>query len=186
MSRRPRFRLGRDIRFRSRSASAREAEIATAAVGMITAPAQADQIVRNGQADLVLLARELLREPYWPLRAARELGQANVHGRRNIFEPRRARRRSACRRTRSTDAGGPRSAANRLLDSRPKCGKLSGGQPPSSFGEPADAYAHCSDRDRLSRRRLLLPIFGTNGAPFPPPNSLRTSCRSCPTRSHGR
>ncbi|MGD0563176.1 MAG: NADH:flavin oxidoreductase/NADH oxidase [Roseiarcus sp.] len=54
----------------------REAEIATAAVGMITAPAQADQIVRTGQADLVLLARELLREPYWPLRAARELGQA--------------------------------------------------------------------------------------------------------------
>jgi 2,4-dienoyl-CoA reductase-like NADH-dependent reductase (Old Yellow Enzyme family) len=52
-----------------------EADIATAAVGMIVAPAQADQIVRTGQADLVLLARELLREPYWPLRAARELGQ---------------------------------------------------------------------------------------------------------------
>ncbi len=43
---------------------------------MISAPAQADQIVRNGEADLVLLARELLRDPYWPLRAARELGQA--------------------------------------------------------------------------------------------------------------
>jgi 2,4-dienoyl-CoA reductase-like NADH-dependent reductase (Old Yellow Enzyme family) len=54
----------------------READIATAAVGMITAPAQADQIIRNGQADLVLLARELLREPYWPLNAARELGQS--------------------------------------------------------------------------------------------------------------
>jgi 2,4-dienoyl-CoA reductase-like NADH-dependent reductase (Old Yellow Enzyme family) len=54
----------------------READIATAAVGMITAPAQADQIVRNGQADLVLLARELLRDPYWPLNAARELGQS--------------------------------------------------------------------------------------------------------------
>jgi len=53
----------------------REAEIATAAVGMIMAPAQADQIVRTGQADLVLIARELLREPYWPLHAARELGQ---------------------------------------------------------------------------------------------------------------
>lgn len=52
----------------------REAEIATAAVGMITQPAQADQIIRNGQADLALLARELLREPYWPLHAARELG----------------------------------------------------------------------------------------------------------------
>ena len=53
----------------------REAEIATAAVGVITDPAQADQIVRNGEADLVLIARELLRDPYWPLRAARELGQ---------------------------------------------------------------------------------------------------------------
>ncbi len=54
----------------------REAGIATAAVGMITQPAQADQIVRNGEADMVLLARELLREPYWPLRAASELGHS--------------------------------------------------------------------------------------------------------------
>ena len=54
----------------------RDAGIMTAAVGMITSPAQADQIVGNGQADAVLLARELLRDPYWPLRAARELGQS--------------------------------------------------------------------------------------------------------------
>ncbi|MGO9772088.1 MAG: NADH:flavin oxidoreductase/NADH oxidase [Roseiarcus sp.] len=53
----------------------REAKVATAAVGMITAPAQADQIIGAGQADLVLLARELLRDPYWPLHAARELGR---------------------------------------------------------------------------------------------------------------
>ena len=53
----------------------RETGVATGAVGMITSPAQADHIIRNGQADLVLLARELLRDPYWPLRAARELGQ---------------------------------------------------------------------------------------------------------------
>jgi 2,4-dienoyl-CoA reductase-like NADH-dependent reductase (Old Yellow Enzyme family) len=53
----------------------REANIATAAVGMITGPAQADQIIRNGQADLVLLARQMLRDPYWPLHAAQELGQ---------------------------------------------------------------------------------------------------------------
>ncbi len=52
----------------------REAGIATAAVGMITSPAQADHIIRTGQADLVLLARELLRKPYWPLHAAKELG----------------------------------------------------------------------------------------------------------------
>jgi 2,4-dienoyl-CoA reductase-like NADH-dependent reductase (Old Yellow Enzyme family) len=52
----------------------REAGIATGTVGMITQSAQADQIIRNGQADLVMLARELLRDPYWPLRAAAELG----------------------------------------------------------------------------------------------------------------
>lgn len=49
--------------------------IPTGAVGMITEPAQADGIVGSGAADLVLLARELLRDPHWPLRAARELGQ---------------------------------------------------------------------------------------------------------------
>jgi 2,4-dienoyl-CoA reductase-like NADH-dependent reductase (Old Yellow Enzyme family) len=54
----------------------REAQIATGAVGMITDAAQAEHILRTGQADLVLLARELLREPYWPLQAARELGDA--------------------------------------------------------------------------------------------------------------
>jgi 2,4-dienoyl-CoA reductase-like NADH-dependent reductase (Old Yellow Enzyme family) len=53
----------------------REAGIATGAVGMITAPEQADQIVRSGQADVVLLARELLRDPYWPMRAAHALHQ---------------------------------------------------------------------------------------------------------------
>ncbi len=53
-----------------------EAGISTAAVGMITSPQQADQIVRTGQADIVLLARELLRDPYWPAKAARELGKS--------------------------------------------------------------------------------------------------------------
>ncbi|ABF41395.1 NADH--flavin oxidoreductase/NADH oxidase [Candidatus Koribacter versatilis Ellin345] len=53
----------------------REAGILTGAVGMITSPAQADQIVRNGNADVVLLARELLRHPNWPLSAARTLNQ---------------------------------------------------------------------------------------------------------------
>ncbi|MEQ1727025.1 MAG: NADH:flavin oxidoreductase/NADH oxidase [Vicinamibacterales bacterium] len=53
----------------------RDAAIATGAVGLITTSAQADAIIREGQADLVLLAREMLRDPYWPLRAARELGQ---------------------------------------------------------------------------------------------------------------
>jgi len=53
----------------------REAAIPTAAVGLITAPAQADAIVQNGRADLVFLARELLRDPYWPLHAAHSLGR---------------------------------------------------------------------------------------------------------------
>jgi 2,4-dienoyl-CoA reductase-like NADH-dependent reductase (Old Yellow Enzyme family) len=52
----------------------READIPTAAVGMITTPPHAESIVRDGQADFVFLARQLLRDPYWPLRAARELG----------------------------------------------------------------------------------------------------------------
>ncbi|HLY20481.1 MAG TPA: NADH:flavin oxidoreductase/NADH oxidase [Bryobacteraceae bacterium] len=52
----------------------REAGILTGAVGMITDPHQADGIIRQGRADLVLLAREFLRNPYWPLHAARELG----------------------------------------------------------------------------------------------------------------
>jgi 2,4-dienoyl-CoA reductase-like NADH-dependent reductase (Old Yellow Enzyme family) len=52
----------------------REAGIATASVGAITAPAHADEIIRNGRADVVLLAREFLRDASWPLRAARVLG----------------------------------------------------------------------------------------------------------------
>jgi 2,4-dienoyl-CoA reductase-like NADH-dependent reductase (Old Yellow Enzyme family) len=54
----------------------REAGILSAAVGLITAPAQADHIVRSGQADVVLLGREILRNPYWPMTAAHELGHA--------------------------------------------------------------------------------------------------------------
>jgi len=52
----------------------RQAGIMTGAVGMITDPAQADQIVRSGQADVVIMARQFLREPYWPLLAAAKLG----------------------------------------------------------------------------------------------------------------
>lgn len=52
----------------------REANIATMAVGLITTPEMAEEIVRNGRADLVALGRELLRNPYWALQAARALG----------------------------------------------------------------------------------------------------------------
>jgi 2,4-dienoyl-CoA reductase-like NADH-dependent reductase (Old Yellow Enzyme family) len=54
----------------------REAGVRTAAVGLITTPQQADEIVRTEQADLVLLAREFLRDPYFPLHAAKALGDA--------------------------------------------------------------------------------------------------------------
>jgi 2,4-dienoyl-CoA reductase-like NADH-dependent reductase (Old Yellow Enzyme family) len=53
----------------------RDAEIMTGAVGMITSPVQAEHIIRTGQADAVIMAREFLRDPYWALRAARELEQ---------------------------------------------------------------------------------------------------------------
>ena len=53
----------------------RDAGVLTGAVGMITDARQADEIIRGGQADLVLLAREMLRDPYWPLHAAAQLGK---------------------------------------------------------------------------------------------------------------
>jgi 2,4-dienoyl-CoA reductase-like NADH-dependent reductase (Old Yellow Enzyme family) len=52
----------------------KEAAILTGAVGLITEPQQAEDIVRNEQADLVFVARELLRDPYWPIHAAEVLG----------------------------------------------------------------------------------------------------------------
>lgn len=57
----------------------KEAGILTGAVGLITEAEQANEIIQNGQADVVLLAREFLREPYWPLKAAKKLGVV-VHG----------------------------------------------------------------------------------------------------------
>ena len=52
----------------------REAGIATGAVGLLTEPAQVERIVADQEADMVLLARELLRDPYFPRRAAQALG----------------------------------------------------------------------------------------------------------------
>ena len=52
----------------------KETGILTGAVGMITDPHQADAIITSGQADLTFLAREMLREPYWALKAQTELG----------------------------------------------------------------------------------------------------------------
>jgi 2,4-dienoyl-CoA reductase-like NADH-dependent reductase (Old Yellow Enzyme family) len=58
------------------AAGVREAGLPTGAVGLITEPEQAEKILANGEADVVLLARAALREPNWPLRAAHELGVA--------------------------------------------------------------------------------------------------------------
>jgi 2,4-dienoyl-CoA reductase-like NADH-dependent reductase (Old Yellow Enzyme family) len=51
----------------------KESGILTSGVGLITSPEQAEQIIKNGQADLVELARQMLRDPYWPLHAAKQL-----------------------------------------------------------------------------------------------------------------
>jgi 2,4-dienoyl-CoA reductase-like NADH-dependent reductase (Old Yellow Enzyme family) len=52
--------------------------IRSMAVGMIQTPAEANQIIQEGSADMVLLGRALLRDPYWALRAARELGDTQL------------------------------------------------------------------------------------------------------------
>ncbi len=52
----------------------REAQVPTAAVGMITTPEQANDLIRARRADMIFMAREFLREPYWPLNAAADLG----------------------------------------------------------------------------------------------------------------
>ena len=54
----------------------REAHIATGAVGLITDARQAQTILDDGAADLIVMARELLRDPYFPRRAAQQLGVA--------------------------------------------------------------------------------------------------------------
>lgn len=56
----------------------RESNVMTGAVGMITEAEQADKIIQGEQADMVLLARELLRNPYWPMHAAKSLGAPGV------------------------------------------------------------------------------------------------------------
>ncbi len=61
-----------------------EANVATGAVGLITSPEQAEEIVSSGSADAVLLARELLRDPHWPLHAADRLRAGNFWPRQYV------------------------------------------------------------------------------------------------------
>ena len=70
----PRSRSDRATRCRSRARSASRPAIPTGAVGLILEPQQAEKILADGDADVVLLARAALREPSWPQRAAAELG----------------------------------------------------------------------------------------------------------------
>ncbi|MFY9530589.1 MAG: NADH:flavin oxidoreductase/NADH oxidase [Candidatus Acidiferrales bacterium] len=65
---------GYQVRFAERIR--RDTGILTGAVGLITTPAQVDKIIRESQADIVLLARQMLRDPYWPARIVGELGFA--------------------------------------------------------------------------------------------------------------
>ena len=58
----------------ARQVKAKHPQLTVAAVGLITEPKQAEEILAEGSADVVLLGRELLRDPHWPLRAAYELG----------------------------------------------------------------------------------------------------------------
>jgi 2,4-dienoyl-CoA reductase-like NADH-dependent reductase (Old Yellow Enzyme family) len=55
-----------------------QAGIPTAAVGMIVEPMQADAIIRNQRVDIVLLGREMLRNPYWPVHAAKVLKKTHL------------------------------------------------------------------------------------------------------------
>jgi 2,4-dienoyl-CoA reductase (NADPH2) len=67
--------VGRNYQVPFAAAIRAEAKIMTGAVGTITDPQQADEIITSGDADLVLLAREMLREPYWALKAQQALNQ---------------------------------------------------------------------------------------------------------------
>lgn len=82
MSPRARVPVGPGYQVPFAEAVRREAGIPTAAVGMITEPAQADQIVRNGQADMVLVGKQSLRDPHWPIHAA-----VALHGRAGDLIP---------------------------------------------------------------------------------------------------
>ncbi len=64
----------------------KEANILTGGVGLITTAEQAEQIISEGQADIVLLAREMLRDPYWPMHAAKKLNVEITDFPKSIFE----------------------------------------------------------------------------------------------------
>ncbi|WP_336037676.1 NADH:flavin oxidoreductase/NADH oxidase [Halobacterium yunchengense] len=66
------------LRFAERIRAERETDVGVGTVGGITTAQQADAVVRNGRADLALVGREFLRDPYFPLHAARELGREDA------------------------------------------------------------------------------------------------------------
>jgi 2,4-dienoyl-CoA reductase-like NADH-dependent reductase (Old Yellow Enzyme family) len=70
-----RIPVGRNFQVPFAAAIREQAGILTGAVGLITDPEQADEIITSGSSDLVFVAREMLREPYWALKAQQALGQ---------------------------------------------------------------------------------------------------------------
>jgi 2,4-dienoyl-CoA reductase (NADPH2) len=70
-----RIPVGRNYQVPFAATIRKEAKIMTGAVGLITEPDQANEIITSGSADLIFLAREMLREPYWPLKAQQALNQ---------------------------------------------------------------------------------------------------------------
>jgi 2,4-dienoyl-CoA reductase (NADPH2) len=84
--------VGRNYQVPFAAAIRAETGVMTGAVGLITDPHQADEIVTSGAADLVLLAREMLREPYWAIKAQQALDQPRTWPRQYGYAVERARR----------------------------------------------------------------------------------------------
>jgi len=67
--------VGKSYQVPFAAAIRKDVGVLTGAVGLITEPDQANEIITSGSADLVLLAREMLRQPYWALHAQQALNQ---------------------------------------------------------------------------------------------------------------
>ena len=131
----------------------REANIPTAAVGLITDAAQADAIIREGKADAVLIARASLRNPYWPIHAARQLGARDEDPLpipAGWYGAGGSRRLAAGKELQMTDRRWPSSTRSRKPSWRTTsgCFELAGG--------PASARQACDD-DPEGQHLLALP-----------------------------
>ncbi|HYO25283.1 MAG TPA: oxidoreductase, partial [Lacipirellulaceae bacterium] len=85
--------VGRNYQVPFAAAIRKETTLMTGAVGQVTEPQQADEIITSGAADIVLLAREMLREPYWALKAEQAMNQPPSWPRQYGYAVQRAARR---------------------------------------------------------------------------------------------